>query len=165
MHPCVLVDIDGTIADLSHRLHHIKPPGHVGWVDLDAKSRFKKNWKAFHAEALNDSPIHEIIHLVHVLFESRYAGQEVQIIFVTARHESQRADTERWLDDQGVPRHSLYMRADADYRSDDIVKGELLDQIIESGYAPMLAIEDRKRVVDMYRARGIKVLHVAEGEF
>jgi len=57
------------------------------------------------------------------------------------------------------------MRADSDRRSDDIVKRELLARIRGDGFDPQLAIDDRKRVVDMWRSEGLICAQVAEGEF
>ena len=57
------------------------------------------------------------------------------------------------------------MRAEGDYRADDVVKGELLDRILADGYHPELVFDDRTRVVNMWRARGIMCAQVAEGDF
>ena len=58
------------------------------------------------------------------------------------------------------------MRKHGDYREDSIVKGELLDQAIEEFPGKIFGVfEDRRQVVDMYRARGLRVFQVAEGNF
>ena len=59
----------------------------------------------------------------------------------------------------------LYMRAEQDYRADDIVKSEILDQIIADGFQPDMVFDDRNRVCDMWRERGIRCLQVAPGDF
>jgi hypothetical protein len=64
-----------------------------------------------------------------------------------------------------VPNHALYMPAAKNYREDDIVKSELLDQIISDSYELWLAIDDRDRVVAMWRARGLTCLQCASGDF
>jgi hypothetical protein len=64
-----------------------------------------------------------------------------------------------------VPNHALYMRPARDSRDDGIVKSELLDRIIADGYEPWLAIDDRDRVVEMWRARGLTCLQCAPGDF
>ena len=51
------------------------------------------------------------------------------------------------------------------FRSDDIVKFELLEQILEFGYEPILVLDDRDRVVKMWRAAGLRCLQVAPGDF
>lgn len=49
MTPCYLFDIDGTIADISHRIHHIKGE--------------TKDWRSFFAACDGDLPILHIIEL------------------------------------------------------------------------------------------------------
>ena len=141
----VIFDIDGTIADCSHRLHHVtvKP----------------KNWKAFEAELPNDAPIHDVIQLVFTL------AQEHHILLVTGRGEQSRDATERWLLLHGIHYDRLYMRPKGDYREDYVVKKELLDKIRSEGYDPFIAIEDRTRCVKMYRENGLICLQVADGDY
>lgn len=144
----VIFDIDGTLADITHRRHHVatKP----------------KNWQAFAAGCADDK-VNEPIAAIGRLF---LLGN--RIICCSGRNEAQREVTETWLDKMWglVGRHSaLYMRADGDYRADDIVKEELLDRIIADGYWPVLAFDDRDRVVAMWRRRGLVCCQVAEGDF
>jgi hypothetical protein len=66
------------------------------------------------------------------------------------------------------------MRAEGDHREDNIVKSELLDKLLKyegfpNEFPPSVKIsgvfEDRQQVVDMYRARGLRVFQVAKGNF
>jgi hypothetical protein len=57
------------------------------------------------------------------------------------------------------------MRSDKDRRADDIVKRELLARMRADQFNPALAIDDRRRVVDMWRAEGLVCAQVAEGDF
>ena len=57
------------------------------------------------------------------------------------------------------------MRSDSDYTPDDELKSRFLDRMIEDGYFPTMAFDDRQRVVDMFRSRGLTVFQVAEGNF
>ena len=57
------------------------------------------------------------------------------------------------------------MRKAGDYRPDAKVKEELLTQVKADGYEPILAFEDRERVVDMWRRNGIQCCQVAPGDF
>jgi hypothetical protein len=143
-----LVDIDGTIADLTHRLPLIqKEPA---------------DWDAFYMAAGEDKPIWEVITVVRALFDS---GQRV--IMSSGRSEISRAITVEWLRQYRVPYHGLYMRKANDHREDNVVKSELLNNITSDN--PTLtvggAFEDRQQVVDMYRARGLRVFQVAPGKF
>ncbi len=57
------------------------------------------------------------------------------------------------------------MRPEKDYRDDGTIKAELLDKILADGWEPWLVVEDRQRVVDMWRARGLTCLQCAPGDF
>ena len=54
------------------------------------------------------------------------------------------------------------MRAAGDYRADDIVKRELLATIRADGFEPVIAIDNRQRVVDMWREEGLICLQAAD---
>jgi hypothetical protein len=143
-----LVDIDGTLADLTHRLHFIqKKPA---------------DWDGFFAECYADAPIYEVIETVKLL-----ASAGARIVLVTGRSDACEVDTLNWLLAQGISHLALYMRKAGDHRPDDIVKAELLEEI-KSDWddEPILGVfEDRQQVVDMYRAKGLRVFQVAEGKF
>lgn len=144
----VIVDIDGTVADLTHRRHFIA-------------SR-PKNYDAFFAAVKQDVPIQPVVDAVKAL---RGAGN--QLIFVSGRPERTRHDTLDWLEYHARIQVDpvLCMRKDGDYRPDDIVKEELLAKLRQDGYDPKLAFDDRNRVVAMWRRNGIICAQVAEGDF
>lgn len=145
-HKCFICDIDGTIADLSHRRK---------WIEDKPK-----NWAAFEANMHLDKPIEHTIALVKMLKE-----QGLTLIMCSGRGEQNRQVTEDWLKDNGIDYEKLYMRKKKDYRADDIIKEELLDKIIGDGYNPTLVFDDRNRVVEMWRRRGLTCIQVAEGDF
>lgn len=89
-----------------------------------------------------------------------------QIIIVSGRHESCGPDTEDWLRNVAcVPYHRLIMRDRGDDRSDEIAKKELLDLILKyvSKENIELVIDDRPRIIKMWRANGLEVF-AARGE-
>lgn len=141
----VIVDVDGTIANCEHRMHYIKVK--------------PKNWPAFIEASKYDEPYHEIVLLVMLL------SHQFKIVIVTARSEAERQITVDWLRDfakLGGFYDKLYMRDDKDYRKDDIVKHELLQQIRNDGFDPFMALEDRDHVVAMWRQNGLRCLQVNE---
>lgn len=97
-----------------------------------------------------------------------YADQESALIILLSGRDEQYADeTRAWLDkyreDFGYDR--LYMRPIGDTRNDAIVKNELFEKYIAGKYNVDFVLDDRNRVVDMWRAKGLKVLQVADGNF
>lgn len=143
----VIVDLDGTLADCTHRLHHIR----------DSR---RKNWDAFFAACHLDEPNPVVVALVKAL------ERDHRLIFCSGRPERTRQATTEWLKHHvGIEKADLYLRGDKDRRADDIVKRELLARMRTDGYDPKLAIDDRGRVVQMWRSEGLVCAQVAEGEF
>jgi len=158
--PCYIFDIDGTLADLTHRLHFIKDG--------------KKDWNAFKHFCFADKPIKHMIDLARRLYwasrvgerDYAYEGPEWAVVLMSGRNECQRDATEEWLEKVAcLPFTTLYMRADGDYRADDIIKAELLQRLRDDGYEPIMAFDDRDRVVAMWREQGVPCAQVAPGEF
>ena len=142
---CYLFDIDGTVADLTHRLPHIQ--------------KEPKDWDAFFAACCDDVPINHVIDLIQQLRKHR------AIVFVSGRSSQIRSETTAWLEKHLLGGEALYMRRAGDYRPDYIVKAELLDQIRADGYEPIMAFDDRDQVVEMWRSKGIPCAQVAPGDF
>lgn len=139
----VLCDIDGTIADTSARQHYVQ--GEV------------KDWKSFFAEMIND---HVRISTLLLLENFRRDGYE--IIFVSARPENYRDVTVKWLNALRLPYTTLMMRRENDKREDSVVKKEILDTYFnkEDIYC---VIDDRPRVIKMWRENGLQVIDVGNG--
>ena len=144
----VIVDIDGTITDVSHRLHHI--------------SGKKKDWNAFNEACVEDTPNVKIVELVGVLWRHGY-----KIVFCTGRSELYRQRTVDMLFKYfwNNPNYILLMRRNGDKRSDVVVKPELLKEFGVEINDIELVLEDRSRMVDMWRKMGITCLQVAKGDF
>lgn len=140
----VIFDIDGTLADISERVHHIR--------------KKPKNWNAFTAGMAQDKANHSMIRLCNILYA---AG--LRIILCSGRNEANRPETVEWLAKQGVPYHELLLRRDEDYRSDAIVKREILQGLDKDKI--LFVVEDRSRVVEMWRSEGLTCLQCAPGEF
>jgi predicted kinase len=103
----VLVDMDGTMADCTHRRPYIANGNH--------------DWNKFESdEILKDPPIFKIINLVKMLNEQGY------IILVVSGRPINRAGfhTVDWLKRYGVPYRHIFMRQGGDHRQDNIIKKE-----------------------------------------
>jgi phosphoglycolate phosphatase-like HAD superfamily hydrolase len=140
----VIFDIDGTLADVSERIHHVK--------------KKPKNWNAFFQGMAQDKAIHSMVRLCNLLYASG-----IQIILCSGRSEEHRQQTIEWLAQQGVNYHDLLLRKDKDHRQDSVVKREMLATIDKSRV--LFVVEDRSRVVEMWRSEGLVCLQCAPGEF
>lgn len=149
--PCIIVDIDGTIADCSHRRPYV------------TRENKKKDFEKFHDPVLvkQDKLVEPIREIIFAL-QSKYP-----IVWVSARPEALRSTTEQWLKKHGLylyP-HKLMMRPDGDLTPDVDFKRRTLHHLRAQNYEPWLALDDRDRVVEMWRSENITCLQVAEGKF
>ena len=142
----VVFDIDGTLANIEHRRAFVatKP----------------KNWKAFNAGIVNDTPHEDIVTL-----STMFVACGNTLLLCSGRGEEQRDVTVDQMNEFGVLYSKLYMRPAKDHRPDDVIKVELLQQIRSEFGNPWLWFDDRTRVVNAIRAEGVRVLQVAPGDF
>ena len=66
---------------------------------------------------------------------------------------------------EGLVFIDLFMRSDKDYRSDVVLKKEMLGAMRRKGYNPKMVFDDRSSVVQMWRDEGLRVAQVAPGDF
>ncbi len=131
-----LVDIDGTVAV------------------MDGRGPYEEH------RVSEDRPNPPVIAVVRALHTAGY-----RILFCTGRSERCRADTAAWLAaNVAVPYDALLMRADRDARTDTVVKAELFDRHIRDRYRIVAVLDDRDQVVRVWRAMGLTVLQVGEGD-
>lgn len=107
-----------------------------------------------------DAPDPAVREIVQSLFDANH-----RIIVFTGRSEDFRDVCEQWLADHNIPFHLLVMRPSGDSRNDAIVKAELFDRHIAPNFNFLAQFDDRNRVVDMFRSRGIKCLQAQPGDF
>lgn len=157
----VVCDLDGTLCDISHRVHLV--------ADKD-----NRDWNKFFELTPGDS-----IRKTTEEMLLKFKEADKTIIFVSARPEKCRADTEAWLSkhyffnenvegDVYIPGKkvtgyfTLIMRPDHDTRDDAIVKKEILDKYLKTEWIHAV-IDDRPKVVRMWRENGLNVIDVGDG--
>ena len=136
--PYAVLDIDGVLADVRHRLYHLE--------------RRPKNWEAFFRAAPQDPVLDEGLAVAREL-----AGAH-QVVYLTGRPERCRADTRDWLDRHALPPGRLLMRRKGDFRPSRVAKIEQLRRL--AAQQPVqLVVDDDVSVVRAARAAGFAVLH------
>jgi phosphoglycolate phosphatase-like HAD superfamily hydrolase len=140
----VLVDLDGTLANCDHRLHHIQPGP-------------ERDWDAFYESCHLDQPHLDMIRMVNAI------SDHYLVIILTGRREETRAVTEEWLHEHGVEFHALIMRPVGNRTDDHVWKIEV-GRLFGLGNIAFV-VEDRNRIVEAWREAGLRVLHVADGPF
>lgn len=138
----VIFDLDGTLCDIEHRLHFVKDGN--------------KDWDGFYAACVDDLPKPSIIELALMCEDARH-----RIIISTGRSEDVREQTVLWLAKHGVPYDELIMRPRASYIPDQAMKKAWLDQG-KFGHKDdiLFVVEDRDRMVKMWRDQGLTCLQV-----
>ncbi len=163
---CFIVDIDGTVAEKGDR------------------SPF--DW----SKVSGDTPIEPIVKLVKILITQKYS--EEKIVFFSGRKECCMGDTITWInkyifnyegtyslsndceirffnsatnEEKYHSEYQLFMRKDDDDRNDAITKRELFDEHIRGKFFVEFILDDRDRVVKMWRELGLSCLQVANGDF
>lgn len=140
---CVICDIDGTLAIMGDR------------------SPFE--WEKVGVDTLNE-PVAILLEMVRDYgYKQRYAND---IIILSGRDGSCRPETEKWLAENGVYHHHLYMRKPKDNRKDAIVKRELYEEHILGKYNVSFVLDDRDQVVALWRKDlGLPCFQVNYGSF
>ena len=142
--PCIIVDLDGTLADCSG----IRSP--------------------YDGENLcNDRLIEPVANLIKGVINS-YHIPNLEIIYMSGREDKWRELTLKWLEKHnlliGQGNYTrLFMRASGDMRDDAIVKRELYMENIFNKFDVNCVIDDRIRVVWMWEDLGLFVINVNQG--
>lgn len=145
----IIMDVDGTVADCGHRL---------GWISCQPK-----NWTAFLDDdaILQDAPIQPVIDIIDTVLTFKFDQEGgARLICVTARNDSHKEATKKWLNKHGLYPDAMYMRKDGDFRKDTEVKLDILNQIRDDGYDPKIVFDDRLSVCKMWSEQGLFVFCV-----
>ena len=145
----VIFDIDGTIADCSHRVHHANA----------------KEWEEFHLLCDEDPVIVPVADLLVALSAS------ATILLLTGRPERYRYKTQQWLKKSGLDMYyaELIMREDDNFMKDGQMKLVALETRFGDYEGVMdnvwFVVDDRDTVVEALRNYGLTVLQPAVGGY
>lgn len=163
----IIFDLDGTLALIEHRRHFIEGKD--------------KNWNAFFEACDQDEPNWPVIAVLQALRE-RHPYIEIW----SGRSDLVLAKTLNWLAAHNIPirlppaddqerlarkladpscRVTLRMRQEGDFTPDDELKMQWLEEVTVEGKLVEFVFDDRQKVVDMWRAKGIVCMQVAPGDF
>lgn len=150
MRKAIIVDVDGTIADITHRLHFVKRP---------SKDR---DYPAFFDAMGKDKPKKDVIEIIEKL------SYDYGIIFVTGRPWSHWKETSDWIEKHALMsfcRHAdFFMRPDGDFTPDAELKARIYEEKIEGKFDVVAVFDDRQSVVDMWRSKGLTCFQVEQWE-
>ncbi|GGU26706.1 phosphatase domain-containing protein [Streptomyces violascens] len=135
--PLAVFDLDGTLADSSHRQRFL--------------DRAPRDWDAFFAAAPADPPLAEGVALC------REAARDCEVVYLTGRPERCREDTLAWLAEQGLPDGALHMRRNDDRRPARVTKLQVLRGLGRGREVRML-VDDDELVCDAAEQAGFRVV-------
>lgn len=136
-------------------------------VDLDGTLALKGDRGQYDFSQCDvlDKPNEPVVKTVQLFFRNGF-----EVVFCSGREEKYREQSERFIE-RCLPGEceafgfNLFMRPTDDFRNDAIVKKELYDQFIKVNYDVLLVLDDRDRVVQMWREVGLPCFQVAPGNF
>ena len=145
----VIFDLDGTLAIINERRQKaMKPNG-------------KLNWKKFSSDELikKDLPNIPVIKTAKLFHQSGF-----KIYVLSGRSDKTKKVTAQWLKKYDVPFDVLKMRKKDDTRPDEVIKKEFIFElsILENIF---LILDDREKVVKMWRSLELPCFQVNEGLF
>lgn len=151
MIPLYIFDLDGTLADITHRRHLVEGE--------------KKDWASFYRSCVHDKPNAAVIE---TLWRLGSTGAEIQIW--SGRSDEVAQETAAWLDEHvwSIPAldRPCRMREAGDYTPDDVLKERWLTEMAPEDRARLVAVfDDRDKVVAMWRRNGVACFQVAPGDF
>lgn len=132
-----VIDIDGVLADVRHRLVH-----------LDKRP---KDWGSFFRAAAKDPPLAE------GLDAARRLAEVYEVVYLSGRPEHLRNDTEEWFRRHGLPDGELHLRPPNDFRPAREFKVSTLRRFTERAPVALL-VDDDELVLDAARKAGFDVL-------
>jgi hypothetical protein len=137
--PLAIVDLDGVVADVRHRLHHLEG---------------RKRWDAFFHAAVDDAVHPEGRAIVERL------AQDHEVLYLTGRPGWLESATQEWLSQHGLGGHRLVMRPERDRRPAAVVKVELLRRLA-AGRTVGVVVDDDQRVIAAMQAAGYPTFHAS----
>lgn len=145
--PCrniILCDIDGTVADLTHRLHHVRGEN--------------RDWDSFFADVENDGFRDDI--WAQVVADA--AQNDAKVIFLSGRSDVTRGATEHWLRVHTGEHPVVLMRREHDRRPDTDVKADIFNRHFDK-YNVVRVYDDRPSLVRMWSDMGLNVVDCGDG--
>ena len=145
----VIFDLDGTLALVDKRREIAKKPN--GKIDFDIF------YDPQYIEL--DEPNSSVIELAKM-----YKRDGYEIVIVSGRSDRTKEATERWLEKYGILYDRMIMRKRKNFTPDNELKERWLEKYLDRDDIRVV-VDDRQRVVDMWRRNGLNVFQVANGNF
>jgi len=147
----IIFDLDGTLALIDKRREvSTKPNGKLDWGKFFNSTNIKL-----------DEPNLPVIKTAQLFSE-----QGFNIVILSGRSNKTETATRSWLSKNKVPFNKLIMRNSETnhFTPDWVLKKNMLDENLDINDI-FLVVDDRDRVVKLWRSLGLTTFQVAEGNF
>lgn len=144
----IVFDLDGVIADASHRQHF-----------LAAERSSDKDWDGFFNACVDDPVIEQGRRLVGSI------SDDFCVVILTARIHETRDKTVAWLSANGVRHDWLILRGHHQGAISTEWKREQLEHLEEAGAVIELALDDDPRNIAMLRDLGLTATYIHSGYY
>jgi len=153
----VIFDLDGTLADVRHRMHHIRPDPAV---DPETGKKVKRRFDLFHAACVDDGLIDEVAYFYHKFVND----PDVTVVVLSGRDHAVYDMTVDWFQRNGLPLPDELLLKQGDQHTPDVEQKRLHADRLEKKYNKPISMvfEDRDRVVRMWKERGTFVFNVEQ---
>lgn len=138
MKDTVVIDLDGTLANVDHRAHLVR--------------REKPDWDKFYSDCDKDTQNEWCVHLINCMMAAGF-----KVLIVSARRQTEKTKTFLWLCNafHCVPEWIL-LRGQDNHEEDTVLKKRWLDSYGKDRI--LFVVDDRQKVVDMWRREGLVCL-------
>ena len=141
--PAVIVDVDGVIADATHRQYLLEWP--------------RRDWDDFFAACGEDGLIEPVARTIELL------DPALTVVLLTARPLRVQKETLRWLETYGLRWDLLIMRNWGDYMAAPHFKSLSVAELRAAGFDPRVAYDDDPRNVAMFEHVGVPCVYIHSG--
>jgi len=152
----IIFDLDGTLADISDRRKlSTKPDGDINWGTFFEPNNIDL-----------DVPVPAMVFLYQMLV----LNPAIKIVMFSGRSGITLQATLDWFEKHNIRLpYILWMRQTKDYTPDNELKAKWFEELLESEKITkkdiLFAVDDRNKVVEMWRNLGITCLQCEEGDF
>jgi len=147
----IIFDLDGTLALIDKRREvSTKPNGKLDWDKFFDPANIKL-----------DVPNPPVVKMAQL-----FAEQGFNIVIFSGRSNKTERTTRSWLSNHKIPFQKLVMRDSETnhFTPDWVLKKDMLDEHVDINDV-FLVVDDRDRVVKLWRSLGLTTFQVADGDF
>ena len=140
---CVVVDLDGTLCNVEHRVHHAA----------------NKDWDLFHS-GLSDDTVNESVAMI-----INNLPHSIKLIACTGRNERYRNQTIEWLLKNDIIFDEILMRPNDNFSPDYVLKIKMIVDFFDGNIdiakeQIICCLDDRDKVVEAFREAGFNCWQV-----